>query len=225
MKRNLRFLAGAFLLTATALFTGCNSDDDFLMNPQTDSVTPETRANFNDDGTTTITFDDFDEIFMAVSPKAENYYTLYGYTAENQIREIYDPDFVFVSDMNTVTNSYGAYTEFSSGAIALSKYNYRSDSAAGKTSGTNWWYTWENQCSVYNTASTDGANTGAGHSGSNFAVVYGYSDFGNTEWMAKPEFYFDSPRKFKGLWYCNTAYTYGVIIMVISSEHRVLQHR
>ena len=34
MKRNLRFLAGAFLLTATALFTGCNSDDDFLMNPQ-----------------------------------------------------------------------------------------------------------------------------------------------------------------------------------------------
>ena len=155
MKRNLRFLAGAFLLTATALFTGCNSDDDFLMNPQTDSVTPETRANFNDDGTTTITFDDFDETFMAVSPKAENYYTLYGYTAENQIREIYDPDFVFVSDMNTVTNSYGAYTEFSSGAIALSKYNYRSDSAAGKTSGTNWWYTWENQCSVYNTASTE----------------------------------------------------------------------
>lgn len=99
-------------MTATALFTGCNSDDDFLMNPQTDSVTPETRANFNDDGTTTITFDDFDETFMAVSPKAENYYTLYGYTAENQIREIYDPDFVFVSDMNTVTNSYGAYTEF-----------------------------------------------------------------------------------------------------------------
>ena len=70
MKRNLRFLAGAFLLTATALFTGCNSDDDFLMNPQTDSVTPETRANFNDDGTTTITFDDFDETFMAVSPNA-----------------------------------------------------------------------------------------------------------------------------------------------------------
>ena len=31
MKRNLRFLAGAFLLTATALFTGCNSDDDFLL--------------------------------------------------------------------------------------------------------------------------------------------------------------------------------------------------
>ena len=64
MKRNLRFLAGAFLLTATALFTGCNSDDDFLMNPQTDSVTPETRANFNDDGTTTITFDDFDETLV-----------------------------------------------------------------------------------------------------------------------------------------------------------------
>ena len=69
MKRNLRFLAGAFLLTATALFTGCNSDDDFLMNPQTDSVTPETRANFNDDGTTTITFDDFDELQRTKSGK------------------------------------------------------------------------------------------------------------------------------------------------------------
>ena len=33
MKRKLHFLAGAFLLTATALFTGCSSDDDFLMEP------------------------------------------------------------------------------------------------------------------------------------------------------------------------------------------------
>ena len=33
MKRKLRFLAGACLFTATALFSGCSSDDDFLMDP------------------------------------------------------------------------------------------------------------------------------------------------------------------------------------------------
>lgn len=39
MKRKLRFLAGACLFTATALFSGCSSDDDFLMDP----VIPELR--------------------------------------------------------------------------------------------------------------------------------------------------------------------------------------
>ena len=29
--------------------------------------------------------------------------------------------------------------------------------------------------------------------------------------MAKPEFYFNVPRKLVGLWICNTSYTYGVI--------------
>lgn len=204
MKKSLHFLARAAIVVAAVAFAACNADMEFV-----EPTNPETRSTVNPDGTTTITFDDFDESLMAVSPKAENYYTIYGYTKEEQIREISDPDFTFISDMNTVTNAYGTYTEFSSGAIALSKYNYRSDAAAGKTG--DWWYTWENQCSVYNTASTDGAHTNAGHSDSNFAVVYGYSDYGNTEWMSKPEFYFDMPRKFIGLWYCNTSYTYGVI--------------
>ena len=31
MKRKLRFLAGACLFTATALFSGCSSDDDFFL--------------------------------------------------------------------------------------------------------------------------------------------------------------------------------------------------
>lgn len=43
MKRKLRFLAGACLFTATALFSGCSSDDDFLMEPVY-SGTPQTRA-------------------------------------------------------------------------------------------------------------------------------------------------------------------------------------
>ena len=54
MKRKLRFLAGACLFTATALFSGCSSDDDFLMDP-VDSGTSQTRAVTNSDGTLTIT--------------------------------------------------------------------------------------------------------------------------------------------------------------------------
>ena len=50
MKRKLRFLAGACLFTATALFSGCSSDDDFLMDP-VDSGTSQTRAVTNSDGT------------------------------------------------------------------------------------------------------------------------------------------------------------------------------
>ena len=49
MKRKLRFLAGACLFTATALFSGCSSDDDFLMDP-VDSGTSQTRAVTNSDG-------------------------------------------------------------------------------------------------------------------------------------------------------------------------------
>ena len=35
MKEIYAFWRELSWLTATALFTGCNSDDDFLMNPQT----------------------------------------------------------------------------------------------------------------------------------------------------------------------------------------------
>ena len=53
MKRKLRFRAGACLFTATAVFSGCSSDDDFLMDP-VDSGTSQTRAVTNPDGTLTI---------------------------------------------------------------------------------------------------------------------------------------------------------------------------
>lgn len=57
----------------------------------------------------------------------------------------------------------------------------------------------------------EGQDKEAGHSGSNFGVVYGYVDDYNQSWMAKPEFYFNVPRKLVGLWICNSSYTYGVI--------------
>lgn len=205
MKRKLRFLAGACLFTATALFSGCSSDDDFLMDP-VDSGTSQTRAVTNPDGTLTITFDDFDPGMLAgPTSTGENLYSYQGYP---QVTTIYDntpEEYLFLSMFNTV----GGSTEYSSGGIALSNWNIRSNQS-GNTG--DWWYSYLNQCSVYNTAvEAEGQNKEAGHSGSNFGVVYGYVDAYNQAWMAKPEFYFNVPRKLVGLWICNTSYTYGVI--------------
>lgn len=74
-----------------------------------------------------------------------------------------------------------------------------------------WWYSYNNQMSVYNTASADGENINAGHSGSNFGVVYGYKDSYNSQWMDKPSFTLDAPYTLSGLWYCNSSYVYGVM--------------
>lgn len=88
MKRKLRFLAGACLFTATALFSGCSSDDDFLMDP-VDSGTSQTRAVTNSDGTLTITFDDFDPGMLAGPTSAgENLYSYQGYPQVTTITTI-----------------------------------------------------------------------------------------------------------------------------------------
>ena len=132
MKRKLRFLAGACLFTATALFSGCSSDDDFLMDP-VDSGTSQTRAVTNSDGTLTITFDDFDPGMLAGPTSAgENLYSYQGYP---QVTTIYDntpEEYLFLSMFNTV----GGSTEYSSGGIALSNWNIRSNQSGN--SG-DWW--------------------------------------------------------------------------------------
>lgn len=88
MKRKLRFLAGACLFTATALFSGCSSDDDFLMEP-VDSGTSQTRAVTNPDGTLTVTFDDFNPGMLAGPTSAgENLYSYQGYPQVTTITTI-----------------------------------------------------------------------------------------------------------------------------------------
>ena len=132
MKRKLRFLAGACLFTATALFSGCSSDDDFLMEPVY-SGTPQTRAVTNPDGTLTVTFDDFNPGMLAGPTSAgENLYSYQGYP---QVTTIYDntpEEYLFLSMFNTV----GGSTEYSSGGIALSNWNIRSNQS-GNTG--DWW--------------------------------------------------------------------------------------
>ena len=92
-----------------------------------------------------------------------------------------------MSEINTVTNNYGTFNNFSCGGLALSKmeltYSFNPSSAEGITiTGdayipSDWWYIpINNQMkSVYDTTSVNGSNEGAGHSGI-LHVVYGYPE-------------------------------------------------
>ena len=142
---------------------------------------------------------------MMASPTSygENYYSQSG---SSQVKMIQDSLGIFTSKVN----KNGNVVEFWNGGIALSKWNYRTNKAG--TSG-DWWYSYLNQMSVYNTSSVDSSNAGAGHNGDdNFGVVFGYVDDYNKKFgMQMPSFYFDRPRKLVGLWICNSSYTYGVM--------------
>lgn len=98
--------------------------------------------------------------------------------------------------------------DFSAGGMVLSQWNYRTD-IEGVSEG--WWYTFSNQCSVYNTDSQDGANKGAGAGGSNtFAVINGfegeYSD-------GVGSFRFTNGAEYRvvAMDICPTSYVYGCI--------------
>lgn len=111
--------------------------------------------------------------------------------------------------LNFGINEQGGEYNFSSGGVALSTWNYRTD-AEGTDAG--WWKTYENQCSVYNTESTSGKNMWAGADGSNvFAVITGYDS--PDGWQSAPELYFSGGVEvsFKSIMVCPTSYLYGVV--------------
>ncbi len=86
MKRKITLSGGCFLLTATALFTGCSSDDDFLMEP-VDSGTANPSCN-ESGRNLDYHFDDFDSGMLAGPTSAgENLYSYQGYP---QVTTIYD---------------------------------------------------------------------------------------------------------------------------------------
>lgn len=84
------------------------------------------------------------------------------------------------------------------GGIFPSQWNIRS--------GENW-DTYLNQCSVYNTASAEGTNKGAGTGGSNtFAVVNGFGDTAPSMSFTDGAVY-----EIESIDICPTSYVYGVI--------------
>lgn len=100
--------------------------------------------------------------------------------------------------------------DFYGGGMALSKWNHRT-SIDGKSAM--WWYSYENQCSVYNVNSTDGANNGAGADGSDtFAVIFGYRDNNSMSNRASMNFTGDAELQVRSIALCSTSYVYGTLM-------------
>jgi hypothetical protein len=202
MRGKLHLLAGIVLLMTTALFTGCNADDDFLggglQRTQGTRAVPVTQV---------VNFDNATSAELAgPTSYGDNLYS--GYP--NYITGWADT----ITGFETIFNTVNGTQEFYCGGIAPSNWSIRSN---GVAHSQDWWYSYQNQCSVYNTDVADGAS-GAGHSGSNFGIVYGYEDDFSSSYMAMPEFsFFDEEgnpidRNIKYMYVCNSSYTYGVII-------------
>ena len=109
-------------------------------------------------------------------------------------------------------SEYDEHYDFSAGGMVLSQLNYRSN-PEGQT-GVDWWYSYQNQCSVYNTKSVDGANKGAGADGSNtFAVINGYDDEAWLMFKGAPEFSFSAGAEYlvESIQICPPSYLYGTV--------------
>jgi len=110
--------------------------------------------------------------------------------------------------------NYSEYEEaydFTAGGMVLSQWNYRSN-PEGQTG--DWWYSYNNQCSVYNTGSADGANKGAGAGGSNtFAVINGYEDLAWAMFKGAPSFNMTANAEYlvESIEICPSSYLYGII--------------
>lgn len=216
MKNYFKIMAMATVAVAAAVFTGCSSDDDLILNY--DGNQPQTRAVIEGDDYT-ITFDDFDTDLMA-NPTSwgRNYYidTLTYYHVEF----IYDDSGCFESWENIHANPQTGIDEYSFqyGGIALSNWaiTYNPSTNPNPHTGSDtlpegWWYSQYNQMSVYNTeCATNADRGGAGAGGSdNFGVVYGYD--GYQGWIQEASFDIPKGSTVKSMKICNTAYTYGVI--------------
>lgn len=210
-KHFTKFLALATVAVTAAVVTGCSSDDEPFANY--DGTKPMSRAA---NVTTVIDFEDFPSDQMAgPTSQGDNCMIEAGSgKTTSDITSIWNENGTFASQFNDIKG----INAWSVGGVALSKWNYRSNPSStsdisipsdGKIP-TDWWYSWRNQCSVYNTASVDGSNSNAGHSGSNFGIVYGYNDTW-TNSIGEAEFYFGVAGKFVEFWYANNSYTYGVI--------------
>lgn len=97
------------------------------------------------------------------------------------------------------------------GGMALSQWNYRSNPVG--ESNSDWWYSYQNQCSVYNTASVDGANQGAGAGGSNtFAICNGYTDNNSMSSCSRMNLTGGAELYVTSLDVCNSSYTWGTMM-------------
>lgn len=174
---------------AAFMLTSCSDDE------------PEAPKNYY----RVIGFENADGVLAGPTSYGENLYATYdGTRFITGSEELMDGvDFQF-----GINEDAGEYN-FWNGGVVRSQWNYRTD-IEGKTEG--WWMTYSNQCSVYNTASVDGSNKGAGADGSNtFAVINGYNDGNFNHSAASMSFSGGKEYVIEDLMYCPTSYLYGVM--------------
>ena len=207
MKKNLKLFAILGIASTSMLMSSCSNDEDYFLDvaPQ---KSKSQAINLNTAPYAVIDFESAVSELSGPTSYGENLYDNYSGTKYTQWEYTISGRKKFqcgINDLNGTKNYYN-------GGIAISNWNIMSNSG-GETG--DWWYSYKNQCSVYNTQSTDGTNSGAGHNGSdNFGVMFGYSDSYNSSYMSNPEFHFNSNNEYtvKKLYICNSSYSYGVMV-------------
>lgn len=196
-KHFTKYLALATVAVTAAVFTGCSSEDEPFADFEGDIENPISRAV---NATGIIDFEDASPLAGPTSYGA-NLYASYG---DAQFKSWTDQ----TAGATFAINNLNGAINFWNGGIAISDWSIREN---GSDHEKDWWYSYQNQCSVYNTAVTSGAK-GAGHNSDNFAIVYGYVDQYNSSYMTYPQITFRRATKISSVWICNSAYTYGVIM-------------
>ncbi len=203
MKKFFSFQTMFAIAAISMSISSCsNEDDNFYANLNGEGV--NTRTEISGD-TTIIDFENAASILLAgPTSYGENLYANYS---GSKFLSWTDNFSGFTCGINILNGGQNYYN----GGIAISNWNIMSN-PSGKSG--DWWYSYLNQCSVYNSASTDGSNENAGHdSSNNFGVMYGYSDAYNTSYMSNPEFHFEAGEEvtIKRMYVCNSSYLYGVM--------------
>jgi len=183
--------------------SSCSKQNDLAPDPAALEKAGPTGAASLLSASYTITFEGIGRAYMAdTTSYGDNAYSTWGGT---QIA----PYTHSPSNLRFAIKGAGSGTpvDYYNGGFVVSDWNYKSN-IPGKTG--NWWYSYQNQCSVY--AGTDGAKNGGYGGSSNFAVLTGYVDAFNSSYATRPVMNFTSGSGVvDGMYICLSSYTYGVI--------------
>lgn len=187
-------------LALGACFTSCSDDDD-----SDDPANNRVIVN--------VDFESADNIIAGPTSYGANLY--YGYDGKQYTEAEFPVTATTKLHIGLNVNVYSGEIDFLGGGMALSNWNLRtSPTDMNDVSVLNWWYTYENQCSVYNVNSLDGSNNGAGAGGSNtFVVSNGYkNDVFDTNTCGRMNFTGGAEYEVRSIELCNSSYVYGTLM-------------
>ena len=210
MLKNIKFYALAIGVMALPALSSCSDDD----NDGGSDIPGYSKVG-------EITFENTNIVLAGPTSSGQNLYSEYSEGTKfisGSISFNKGADAISFG-LNTQGQWYPNIPTLYNGGMFLSQFNLRSNP---DTETGDWWYSYNNQCSVYNTDSTDGANKGAGDDHSNtFAIVNGWCNdseisqvYGSGKEVGLGGFHFDNNAEFLigEIEVCNTSYVYGSII-------------